>query len=341
MNFGSDGLANESYRSIQYLRAIAALMVVMHHARNPFPWLYNPLATVEAFARGVDVFFVISGFIMATVGVREQPGIFVRKRLIRIVPIYWGCLSIAMLAELAKFGGDSTLVMRMLQSMLFIPHFDRVGEPFPMVPPGWTLNYEMFFYAVFAVCLFMSRPVRWAVVTMVTLAALGAISQPSGLVAQIYTSPLLLEFAFGMVIGVCRTSIRAQPAWGALALPGWYLLLLSPTTWAPWVGAALIVLSAVALEDRLPTWRAGLVLGDASYFLYLSHHFVLLALLKVFKVAPLHGVVQFVALIGSALAVSVAVGLLGHRFVEKPLTRWLQRRWLPVHPSALSRARYA
>jgi exopolysaccharide production protein ExoZ len=323
-----------SFHSIQYLRAIAALMVVIHHARNPQPWLFNPWSGFEGGARGVDVFFVISGFIMATVGVHDQPRTFIRKRLIRVVPIYWLATALAVLPLGLKHGLSDQLVAQFWQSLLFIPHLDANGLVFPIVPPGWTLNYEMLFYGVFALCLFTARPLLHATGALLCLVAWGAVAQPEHLVPRTFTSPLLLEFVAGMALGHFRHRIGQWRVLGWLAVPGWALLLTSGHWAQSLVAATCIVASALALERRLPHWAFGKALGDASYFLYLSHHFVLIVLVKVWKSLPLQGYLQFGTLFAACVGVSVLVGLLGHRWLEKPLTRWLSQRWVPARARA-------
>ena len=74
----------QSFASVQYLRAVAALLVVLHHARSPKPWLFNPLEDFMGGTTGVDIFFVISGFIMFTAARSEQVGTFVWRRLVRV-----------------------------------------------------------------------------------------------------------------------------------------------------------------------------------------------------------------------------------------------------------------
>jgi exopolysaccharide production protein ExoZ len=305
-------------------------MVVMHHARNPYPWLFNPVGDFSGFARGVDVFFVISGFIMAAVGVKDRPVEFLKKRVLRVVPIYWAATLVAAVTLVRKDGLDAGLIHRVWQSLLFIPHLDPKGEAFPIVPPGWTLNFEMLFYALFALALCFARPLRTAGLWLAALVAAGLVLQPTHVVANTFTSPLLLEFMVGMLIGHCRHQVAAVAALGWLALPGWALLLMSTHWVQSLVAACFIVVSALALERRLPHWAFGKALGDASYFLYLSHHFVLIVLAKVWKGLPLQGPLQFGTMFAASVGVSVLVGLWGHQYLEKPLHSVLWRLLLPA-----------
>ena len=152
--------SNDHLLSIQYLRAVAALMVVFHHIINAKPWLFNPLENYPSLATGVDIFFVISGFIMYVAARNEAPLEFLKKRIIRIVPLYW----VATLAfvivktKLHIFSLTPEDWLHIAKSLAFIPHHDPTnpGKIWPYLIQGWTLNYEMFFYLIFLfyVCLF-------------------------------------------------------------------------------------------------------------------------------------------------------------------------------------------
>src|SRR5271166_3045280 len=144
--------------SIQTLRALAALAVVAYHALQ---WDRGGFDVGRA---GVDVFFVISGFIMwrVTAGRDVPPRAFLWRRFTRVAPLYWlatlGVLAVALvwpafLPEVRP--GWRHLVL----SLAFIPHLDPRGLPFPTLPPGWTLDYEAVFYAIFAAAL--AGPRAW------------------------------------------------------------------------------------------------------------------------------------------------------------------------------------
>lgn len=135
--------------SIQLLRAVAAIAVVTQHV--PIPIFGDGLW-------GVDLFFVISGFIMCHATARSGRNFFL-KRIIRIVPLYWlGTLFIYALAlTLPQLLNTTTAnPVDLLKSLLFIP-FIKGGIPVPIVFQGWTLNYEMFFYGLFWISLLVSR----------------------------------------------------------------------------------------------------------------------------------------------------------------------------------------
>src|ERR1700678_3437262 len=186
--------------SIQALRALAALAVVAYHA------LQWDRGGFEVGRAGVDVFFVISGFIMwhVTSGRNVAPGAFLWRRFTRVAPLYWlatlGVLGVALvwpgfLPEVRP--GWRHLAL----SLAFIPHLDPRGLPFPTLPPGWTLDYEAVFYTIFAAALLGPRAWRGRTV----IGALLAVVAFGFLLADPFyylgANPMLLQFAAGVGVG--------------------------------------------------------------------------------------------------------------------------------------------
>jgi exopolysaccharide production protein ExoZ len=327
--------------SIQYLRALAALVVVMLHAsRRVEPALPAGLADGLLIGHaGVDLFFVISGFFMWTIGRDAAPAEFLLRRAIRVVPLYW----IATLAWLALIwaAGLAWVVVtpeHVALSLAFIPHLSPSfpGEIWPLLIPGWTLTYEMFFYAAFACTLLAFPPWRLAVLASLLggLVLLGVLSEPGQAWAMTYTSPLLLEFLGGCLVAEiwCRNP-GGLPRNLAVLAAGLLLLALGPAPDAsqPWsrtlgfgLPALCIVSAAAGLSHRLPRLPSLERLGDASYAIYLFHTLFLQGMTAVWLRLPaLHGPVTAVLFIVAALALSSVLGLMIHRHVERPLQRQL------------------
>ncbi len=167
--------------NLQVTRAVAAYMVVLFHFLALFVWHLYPEAKYLTFgAAGVDIFFVISGFIMVvtTSDGKTGPADFLAKRIARIAPIYWLITLVLVAMSLAGLKPIGILRMQadwVVKSLFFIP-FNRDGYVEPINSVGWTLNYEMFFYVVFAVCLTVrqnSARVLLLCATMLTLAIIG------------------------------------------------------------------------------------------------------------------------------------------------------------------------
>jgi exopolysaccharide production protein ExoZ len=122
------------------------------------------------------------------------PRLFFVRRLIRIAPTYWLYTTILALLVIADptFLGLRVTAAHYLNSILFIPHVSPLdGSVSPVLQPGWTLNYEMFFYCVFAAALLIAAPMRAATVTMLLLGlvAAGSFLAPKSAVLQTDTSP--------------------------------------------------------------------------------------------------------------------------------------------------------
>ena len=310
-------------RSIQSLRAFAALSVVVFHAGQ----LSGHPAVIGA--AGVDVFFVISGFIMESAAGRTvTAGRFFVHRLIRIVPLYWAVtLAMAVLSFVpGAFPHLRAPPGHVALSLLFMPHADPAGDSFPVLVAGWTLNFEMAFYAVFAASLWLPPRRRLLALTAVLMGAVaaGLVFRPRMVAAQAWSDPILLEFLAGVWLAASRVPSRPwsglmlatgvaafglQAGWPA-AEAGWRLLC-----WG--VPACLIVAGSVALEGG---WPEGVVarVGDASYSIYLMHGFAVSACWRAMPGSP--PALFFAA----SVAGSVALGAVCFVGFERPVTRVLR-----------------
>jgi exopolysaccharide production protein ExoZ len=315
--------------SIQHLRALAASLVLLFH-----------LKLLPMGFAGVDVFFVISGFIMGTIGVKERPKAFIGNRLVRIVPLYWlvtliTCGLSLVPGAMRNFHFDAGQLFR---SLLFVPYRNADGDILPLIVPGWTLNFEMFFYALFAVLL-NTRHVRgWSVAVLVFLGLAGTLWQFQNPVLATYCSPLLLEFAAGLILSM-MAPVKGRNAARAVFLTGiaGFVAMMSlgdpaidglARAFLLGIPATLIVAGALACE-RAGAWpRFGFAkqLGDASYSLYLTHGLVLAGVAKVAQ--------RIGAGVGASdalgLAASVAVAVVIFHGFEKPIMRWFRS----VRPAA-------
>ena len=228
----------------------------------------------------------------------------------------------------------------MIGSYLFVPVMRATGELRPVLGQGWTLNYEMFFYVLFACAMLLPR--RLAVPALATalvcLVALGRVVTPPFAAVAVWTDGLLLEFLFGIGIALLAergTIIGVVPA-SVLTVSGCLgAVVLGPMTsrfdglalWArEGLPAALIVAGCVLG----PAWRSGravlalALVGDASYSLYLSHPFAI-RLLRSAWLTSAPADVPPAVYVAAASAAAVALALLLRRWVERSLTEWLQR----------------
>ena len=267
--------------SIQVLRGIAAVMVVLFHVLG-----------FQIGSAGVDIFFVISGFIMLhtnrnVFGLTGAAILFLKRRILRIAPLYWLCTVFAFWFAFWPGVEPKSLIA----SVLFVPVRSEGGSIHTVLPPGWTLNFEMFFYIVFAAGLMLPRKygLPAIIATLSALILLGLATKPTQAAFIYWTNPLILEFVFGLAIAYAYELGKTLSSKMGMGMFGLGVLIFAvfslshhPTPDRVYAGylvlgwglpAALIVAGA-ALSDRgaLATarWRIPRLLGDASYSIYYS-----------------------------------------------------------------------
>jgi exopolysaccharide production protein ExoZ len=328
--------------SVQLLRAVAALGVVTFHAvhqlisRNGLELRWTGLG-----AAGVDLFFVVSGFIMWVTALnRGMPlGRFASKRIQRIVPLYWLMTAIVLAVVLlapAAMRNASHDPLHFAASFAFIawPHPAMPEHFWPALVPGWSLNYEMFFYLLVGCALLLRRSFRVPFIGGALLVAVvaGLLLQPTGILA-FYTNSILLEFLLGLLIGMAfDPGHRTRGLDYALCLAGLGLfVLVGPyeteanrlLTW----GLPLALAAVGAINIAMPRTN-GLVrklglIGDASYSIYLTQFIVLppTAMLLARVLPDLHGVFASFVFVVAVIAVAVLVGIASYSVLEKPMLR--------------------
>lgn len=347
--------------AIQGLRGIAALLVVSDHSILHFLELTNAdrLANdhltyvAETLGRhGVEIFFLISGFVMTVASYDDfrMPNAtsgFLWRRIIRIVPLYWLVTALAVAAYLWR--GQVLHPLQVIKSLAFIPYENERGLFHPLVQRGWTLNYEMFFYLLFAVAL-TQRPRRGLTAIISVLLLLTVVGEfwPSGKcgadsckLLSFYLQPIMLYFAGGIVLGTIRLALRRRnkmPAMNfdnglgmAIALTAVYVVyisLVAPSSVTYAVGVIFCVITTAfcaLLEDKCDSGRLRIIffmVGEASYSIYMTHTlFVDPATLLWSHAFGGTGFVPYIAvmILGASL-----LGLLTFRWVEKPMLRALR-----------------
>jgi exopolysaccharide production protein ExoZ len=312
---------------IQYLRAFAALAVVLFHAAERSGYAF------AIGAAGVDVFFVISGFFMWVI-VHRRPvsaGRFLIERAKRIVPVYWLATAVMVGGALAGLFPNLVLTAQhVVASLLFIPvRSPSSGEIWPVLIQGWTLNYEMFFYIVFAACLLLPHRLRLAAVAAIFLAlvATGFAVESEDPLFLTYTRPIVLEFVVGMLIGQLWLSVRVPGRAVSLALicagiAGFAIIGILRLPFDEWTCgplAAALVYGTASLdrEGSVPRLGVPALLGDASYSIYLWHTFAISVVAKAGVAAGMPSPLVFVA----SICAGTFIGLCGFFLVERPLMR--------------------
>ena len=337
-----------NFLTIQALRAIAALLVVVHHAFEMWGARISSTAPGVSWpngAAGVDIFFIISGFVMVVSSRRiaSQPDAwrtFVQHRIVRIVPLYWllTTAKLILVFFLADFALRSSLDFDYVaRSYLFFPVVDNAGHFRPLLPVGWTLTYEFLFYLLFALALALRVDVLRVLVPGLGLFVIVALFRREGWPAwTILFNTIVVEFIFGVVLA--KILLRGWPLPKAVAVvfvvAGFALILIVPEgpenlralTWG--LPALAIVAGAVSLEAHVATMfpRWLLVSGDASYSIYLTYGFVVPVIGLVFVYFRWTSLPAEAIAVLACLFASAVVGTVVYRVIERPIMPFLKRR---------------
>jgi exopolysaccharide production protein ExoZ len=285
---------------LQVLRAFAAGTVVVHHASGVGP-RQSWYGEWGGGAAGVDIFFIISGFIMAY----SSPGImrnarpgwtFLKRRAERIYPVYWVLTTLKVVIALVVptvIGIGLGSPTHILSSYLLLPLGPGSAGLLPILVWGWTLMFEMLFYLLYAFALGLSiKPLIIITPVLGVLAGCAFWRQPISMPFSGYVDPIVLEFLYGMVLFEVYVWWQKRDRrlsqlfiWSLLTL-GLCLMfvsrnqefkLLRPFVWG--IPALMITMSALLLEQKFGRSVPKLLLqcGNESYALYLTHVFVLSA----------------------------------------------------------------
>lgn len=354
---GSNRLLN-----LQALRFFAAFLVVIYHVSIH----YNLNGGYFSFSylkyigyAGVDLFFVISGFIIDRSTNRYKGGKndlshYLFRRFFRIYPPYW---IIVVLWILILFALDSTSVLTTvdwLKSTTLWPQ--PVGHH--VIPVAWTLSYEIYFYTIYALCVFAPR---WRVVVLSTFAfvtAVLSVAAASGVklpyVLTFASNPLIFEFLFGVLVSryVLFFRIRNWPALLIVGIAGFaifgLLLMVNNVILAGPILNFLrvvtfgmlsaVVVAATVLMERdvrpLPFLVHG---GNASYSLYLIHHLMITLIFYVWPIAGVFGPTSYGPGLASLIVVfgSIALSIAFYDRVEGPLLSFVKAQGRALSPRGM------
>jgi exopolysaccharide production protein ExoZ len=311
--------------SIQYLRALAALAVVVFHAGERSGQHF------QIGAAGVDVFFVVSGFIMMAISDNRPttPGGFLWNRLLRIAPSYWlATLAMIVGAMVGLFPNLKLELGHTIASFLFFPvSSPSTGDLWPVLVQGWTLNYEIFFYLVFALTLLsparLRLPALAAIFGLLVLA--GALWQPENRILAFYMAPVILEFVAGAALAKAWRNGYLPPApvgllMVVIGLAGFATIQIlkldfDALTCGPL--ALILVTGALSVETRakLPVMPALAYLGDASYSIYLWHTFAVSVVVKLGMSLGLPAAITLAA----AVCAGTLIGIIAYEGLERPI----------------------
>ena len=339
---------------IQVIRGIAATIVILVHVSSSTlvyfktEWLYD---IFKVGWNGVDIFFVLSGFIITFIHFddlvkKQNIKQFFIKRFNRIYPIFWvvNTVAVGLLVLTKKY------TMHNLFSWFTLKSYLLLSTDVPLLPlrVAWSLCYEVLFYLVFGVCIilgFRISKIVWAA-WLVLIAAyylfVQRISPP------VVLNPFILEFLMGCVVGYIFRLITVDNSKfvslqnNAIALIVLGIILFT-AMWAVsyltdygqkndiesrvfyGLSASFIILGAAITDYKKPVKIPALLLliGDASYVIYLTHFLILAFVFKIASsVLKQHNSSGIVFLVGVfAIIVALVCGIICHIFIEKPLLK--------------------
>jgi exopolysaccharide production protein ExoZ len=348
---------------LQLLRAVAVILVVWCHACQILTDVgagYLPSFGVF----GIDIFFVISGFILSLSVLRErsQPGVqpmweFMKRRFIRIYPIYWviAGLTLARLARSHQLSQNSSV-----SAFFLLPSLRYPISPF-IVAYSWTMNFEVFFYLLLGLVLLktVKRAVPLMMFILVALCSIGAIVGIRHPIVILAANPMLLEFVFGAAIALLYARIGRKPVLGIIVLAaGIAVSLCIRTIYSDSIanGMQMIMtdrgpfgrvitwgLSAALIVGGLVLWspsmdstlsKGWVLMGNASYSSYLISALALeFASRAFFRLAPPAQSIGYRLLYTTSMVVIVmAAGFCCYIAIEKPMLRKLQKALLHKTP---------
>jgi exopolysaccharide production protein ExoZ len=352
---------------LQALRGAAAFMVVMVHSRSALMDTASGKAIADhvlfPMGMGVDLFFIISGFLMVFTtqsfdGTKAYAWRFLVKRAARIWPLFVVVTPVALVVEHGVHGFlDPPIFLPYLEGLIFIPHNPNAsGIYFQMaVGVAWTLCFECYFYLVFAACMLFGRSryvamVVWFALTLVVVPlgrgshSLNVASQPlveSFRYANLIVNPIVWDFIMGMLAAslyFCDVKIRRSITIYAmiivslmLLLIGWHRLgmmnFFGPRGWAAPMSILFFGFVMLAKIEALnvPAWTVAL--GNMSYSLYLVHVYVFEIAQRVMGVLPMSHEASDIMLFVIRPVLALICAWLTYRYIEAPISNRV-RKWL-------------
>ncbi|WP_010254897.1 acyltransferase family protein [Treponema primitia] len=355
---GNNQLITDSpIKSIQLARAIAAVSVVYEHCTIAGDYKFT-----KAGSFGVDIFFIISGFIITYI-VLKTPADFFIKRVMRVVPLYIIATVLTTLTVLifpSLIRKITVSLSGFIKSILFIPYKENRG--IPILGQGWTLNYEMFFYVVMSLCILFVKnkkylPIACGSILVLFLIITNTTGAGSNIyIIKYYRKGLFPEFIYGIALYYFYTYCVKRIANKAyefnrkalikiimliiIAAGSYIFLIYSNASGSHFsknrniyygIPSLLLVTSLLLLEDYIGNnivIKIFLKIGEASYVMYLFHYHIIAFFSRIVFPVVLgnHRVftIELIKLI-FAIVMTIVISIVLFEFVDKPIQNYLKK----------------
>ena len=323
------GLQNK-IESIQVLRFFAAFSVMMVH-----------LPIFEFGIWGVDIFFVISGFIMMYVTENNEK-FFLLKRIFRIVPLYWILtLGVFVLAIFIPevLNNTTANTAHLIKSLFFIP-FDKNGTGhFPILFLGWTLNFEVIFYFLFSLSLVFFKENRMIAcsIFIIIFLVFNKVFSEKNFIFETYANDIFIEFIFGMVLFMIwkryknkiSTNLTNHFMCLTILLVSIFILNYYNFSRSISYGLPSLILAIYFLFflNHLKFPKILVSLGDASYCIYLLHPYIIQFFYKILEINEYDIIIELVFTLIISIIVFI-ISLLIYKFIEFPINGSLRKKFI-------------
>lgn len=350
--------------NIQVARCIGMFVVLLYHGEDLLSRFYDTTPGMPTFLHGaIDMFFIASGFIMfhTTRHGDRTPYQFLADRFIRVYPIYW--ITTTIFFVLYLIGMNPAFVSQInfndyLHSMALIPDIRADGNRAMIVEQAWTLIFEMYFYVLFGLSLFLGSQLR-SLIALTAIFGIGPVilhyTDTLPLPLEYVLRPITLEFVAGGVLAMLYRQNISIPkrVW---VIGGWAMLIGGLLimnvfsiryVWAVWtdflirivtfgIPAAMVVAGLLMLEKGEARWmnKPMLFLGAASYTTYIFHMFGLQYTMTALNALwPGDSTFQILTIYWVSVAVSFSSSAAMYAWLEIPMTKALKAGFRKLHPN--------
>jgi peptidoglycan/LPS O-acetylase OafA/YrhL len=337
----------DDIKSIQILRALAALSVVYTHCADNYE-------TPKAGDFGVDIFFIISGFIIAYV-VSTNTEHFFMKRFIRIWPMYFistVVMAFCVIIFPTLINSTKVSVSGFIKSIFFVPYMQYEGKHQPILGQGWTLNFEIFFYLVMFICVLVVRNKKFISLCCIGLLVffLAALNffDVKDFILNYYRTGLIPEFIYGIILYMAynwfgeKYNGKKVPAGikiaGAVCSAGAFVFLFYSQSNAFMISKnrniyfgipAFVVVSSLLITEKgigenIVT-RLLVKIGNASYAMYLFHYFIVVFIARViFRNITNGTMIVEVAKTTLTIIITIVVSIVTYEMIDSPIQKYFK-----------------